>query len=83
MNYTVVWKATAKARLAEIWMAARDRTAIARAADEIDALLCDSPLDEGESRQEEFRVLFVKPLAVKYTVSEADRIVSIARVWTT
>jgi hypothetical protein len=81
MKYTVVWKQPAKRRLAEIWMGSVDRAAVARAADEIDARLASAPLTEGESREEEFRVLFVAPLAVKYGVSPADRLVSVARVW--
>jgi hypothetical protein len=80
MSYTVVWKEPAKARLAEIWMAATDRAAVTRAADEIDARLRDAPLDTGESREAEHRVAFIKPLVVEYAVSEADRLVSIAHV---
>jgi hypothetical protein len=80
MSYTVVWKAPAKARLAEIWMAAADRAAVTRAADAIDARLRTSPMDAGESREAEFRIAFIDPLVVEYSVSEPDRLVSIAHV---
>jgi hypothetical protein len=80
MNYTVIWKAPAKERLAEIWLAVSDRPAVSRAADEIDARLRKSPLDEGESREAEHRIAFVAPLAVEYSVSEADRLVSVVHV---
>jgi hypothetical protein len=80
MSYTVVWKGPAKARLAEIWMTATDRAAVTRAADEIDARLRHAPLNTGESREAEHRIAFVRPLLVEYTVSEADRLVSIAHV---
>jgi hypothetical protein len=78
MKYTVVWKRPAKRRLAEIWMGSADRAAVTRAADEIDARLASAPLAEGESREEEFRVLFMAPLAVKYSVSPADSSPSLA-----
>jgi hypothetical protein len=80
MNYTVVWKAPAKKRLAEIWLAAADRSAVSHAADEIDARLRRSPLDEGESREAEHRIAFIAPLAVEYSGSEPDRLVSVVHV---
>jgi hypothetical protein len=61
-------------------MAARDRAVVTKAADEIDLLLRESPLDAGESREGEHRIAFVKPLVVEYVVSEADRRVDIAHV---
>jgi hypothetical protein len=81
MSYTVVWKSRPKDRLAELWMAAADRSAITSAADDIDARLRIAPLSEGESREGAFRVLLVAPLGVKYRVFEQDRVVAIVREW--
>ena len=81
MTYTVVWRPRQKQRLAELWMAAPDRPAITAAADEIDRRLRIAPLDEGESREGAFRVIFIDPLAVKYRVFEDDFVVAIVRVW--
>jgi hypothetical protein len=81
MTFTVVWRPRQKQRLAEIWMAAPDRAAITTAADEIDRRLRMAPLDDGESREGAFRVLFIDPLAVKYRVFGDDRVVAIVRVW--
>jgi hypothetical protein len=81
MKFTVVWKAPAKVRLAEIWLAADDRAAVTRAANRLDELLKADPFAQGESREAEFRVAFEKPLAIKFAVSQSDLMVAIAEVW--
>lgn len=63
MKYRVDWSSSSESRLAEIWNNASDRGKIARAANEIDQLLADSPLEVGESRTQDMtRVLNVMPL---------------------
>jgi plasmid stabilization system protein ParE len=81
MNYTVVCKPDAEALLADIWMRAPDRAAVSRAAHAIEQLLGRAPHDQGESREEGFRVCFEPPLGVTYYVSEDDRRVEIIRIW--
>jgi plasmid stabilization system protein ParE len=81
MIFTVVWIPKAEAMLARIWNAAKDRAAVAEAADRIDALLKRDPLTVGESRSGSLRVLYSLPLAVHYEVSEMDRLVRVLRVW--
>lgn len=83
MTYTVVWRPTAERKLAEIWSSAPDRQAVAEAANAVDALLRSTPLEVGESRAEETRILVVRPLAVYYDVQEADRLVAVWAVWRT
>ena len=83
MNYTVIWRPLAEARLVELWSAASDREAVAAAADEIDARLHRAPQVEGESRWGATRILLTPPLAVYYDVSEPDRLVSVWAVWMT
>lgn len=81
MNWMVVWIRSAKLRLAELWIAAADRAEVTRAADAIDAMLRKDPLNVGESRQGERRVLIEPPLAVYYDVSIPDRRVFVRAVW--
>jgi hypothetical protein len=81
MSFTVVWKPRQKRHLAELWMAAADRAAVTTAADEIDRRLRAAPLEQGESREGRFRMLFVEPRGVKYRVFEQDRVVAVVRVW--
>ena len=80
MKYTVTWKPAAKDRLAEIWMAAPDRRAVASAANTIDRSLGDDPLRRGESRSGTCRILVVEPLAVVYDVHELDRLVKVLSI---
>jgi hypothetical protein len=81
MTYTVVWKATAEQQLARTWTDAADRNAVNAAAREIDGLLRSDPWTQGESRTRTIRVAFIHPLGVYFHVSEADRLVSVLRVW--
>jgi len=81
MSYTVLWKPAAQQELAQLWINAADRSALAAAADLIDALLKTDPQSQGESRHGDMRVLICPPLAVNYKVSEADRIVLVSDVW--
>jgi len=80
MSYTVTWKQSAADQLAEIWVSARNRHAVATAADRLDAALRVDPLVHGESRGGATRVVIVPPLAVVYEVLEADRLVEVLSV---
>jgi hypothetical protein len=81
MKYTVVWKKRALDRLAEMWLAASDKNDVTDAANQIDQLLAFEPWEHGESREKDVRVFFVPPLAVLYSISDADRLVEVLRVW--
>lgn len=80
MNYTVLWTRGAEEQLARIWMEAADRNAVRMAADTIEELLQNNPLEQGESRSGDVRVMFVEPLGVFFRVSERHRIVLVGRV---
>jgi len=82
MNSTVVWKPEAERNLAAIWNRSADRNAAARATPIIDQTLGTAPQDAGESREEGFRVLLVRPLGVMFEVSPDDRTVRVVAVWT-
>jgi plasmid stabilization system protein ParE len=81
LTYTVVWKPTAERKLADLWLKAIDRKAVAHAADMIDALLRSNPLQLGESRDEGVRILTISPISVYYEVNGGDRTVLVWAVW--
>jgi plasmid stabilization system protein ParE len=83
MKYTVVWKPAAERHLAEIWMRADDRDAVARAADELDAALARNADQQGESREDGVRVTFAAPLGINFEVNVADRQARVLAVWRT
>lgn len=76
MNFTVTWTPSAESDLAAVWLAAPDRTAVARAAHEIESHLRVAPLELGESRESSVnRIVFWPPLAVLFDVVLDDQIV--------
>ena len=81
MTYTVVWRAAAEEKLAAIWAEADDRRLATNAVNSIDSMLRADPLDAGESRVGNIRILMVPPLSVYYDVHEDDRLVAIWAVW--
>lgn len=80
MKYTVVWNRSADDSLVELWMNATDRNAVTQAVREIDAQLGQSPLEVGESREVDYRILCILPLVVAYRVSEDDRLATVVKV---
>src|SRR5580765_6320207 len=57
MSWKVVWKPEAERRLTSIWLSDRMRQRITDATHEIDAVLATDPLNAGESRDGNDRVL--------------------------
>ena len=80
MSFTVVWSRSAESRLAEIWLESSQRECVSNAANAIDQELRRSPQTVGESRSGEDRAAIIPPLAVNFTVEEADRIVRVLSV---
>ena len=81
MTFTVIWRPEAERTLARLWNGAPDRQAVTDAADTIDILLRTDPLEVGESRVVNTRILTVLPLSVYYDVHEDDRLVAVWAVW--
>jgi hypothetical protein len=81
MSFAVDWLPDAERELTEIWLKASDRDAVTNAANWIDERLRLDPEHEGESRPENRRVLFARPLAVVFRVSPPDRSVVVSHVW--
>jgi hypothetical protein len=81
MKYTVVWTLAALDELSVMWTLAADRAAVAAASNDVDRLLGHSPEVQGESRGENVRVMFVRPICVDFEVLEQDRTVRVLTVW--
>jgi hypothetical protein len=81
MSYSVEWIPTAEAMLTRIWLAARDRLNVGRAAHAIEARLRVDPSSLGESRVANVRVTFDAPLGVYFHVNDARRLVTVLRVY--
>jgi hypothetical protein len=81
MRFTVTFTASARDQLAAIWLSASDREQVASAAKEIDRALREAPLESGESRVVDIRIIIEAPLAVYADVRPGDRTVKVWRVW--
>jgi len=81
MTYTVVWRPSAERALTEIWTRADDRQTVTDAANAIDALLRATPLEVGESRVANIRILTVLPLSLYFDVHEEDLLMAVWAVW--
>lgn len=81
MRFTVLWEPHAEQRLTSIWLDSRQRWLITQAAAAIDGLLSENPKEQGESRDDATRVLFVLPLGVLFEPLDRDRIVRVLDVW--
>lgn len=81
MTYDVVWLPATEQELTAIWLGARDRQAVTEAANTIDERLRADAANEGESRSDDERVTFSRPLAVRYHLSPGTRTVQVLRVW--
>ena len=81
MTWTVVWKPSAERHLANLWLGASDRQAMANASNRIDWLLKHFPEVVGESRDHGRRILIESPLAVIYKIDPGDRMATVLAVW--
>jgi len=80
MKYTVTWRASAEQKLTQMWLEGRDREAINDATTQIEQILGTDPLNAGESRSGNYRVLVEDPLAVVFSVWPQDRLVKVVEV---
>ena len=80
MNYRVVWEDAALGQLDEIWKASPDKEGIQNTATRINTELTFNPLEAGESRSRDYRVLFKYPIVVWFRVLERLREVQVLHV---
>jgi plasmid stabilization system protein ParE len=81
VKYTVLWSPEAENRLAELWNSASDRKAVTDAANAMDRLLATNPHQLGGARPDGTCVSFMPPLGFLFNVVEADRTVSVLKIW--
>lgn len=81
MNYEVIWRPSAEAALANLWLNAPDQPAVTAAADRIDVLLAKDPLDQGESRTGNDRRMFEPPPGILFEVRQSQKKVIGLKVW--
>lgn len=81
MNYQVVWSVMAEQLLADLWLAANDRSAVAAASHHIDQILATSPNTTGVPDFDTVRVYRRDPLGVEFEVIDADLRVFVLSVW--
>lgn len=81
--FQIRWEESALEELTSAWLKGDStwRQAITEATHSIDQLLRSNPHQQGESRDNAERVLFVPPLGVNFEVDSQRRIVSIYHVW--
>ena len=80
-KYTVIWKPSTEARLAELWTNnPKIRDDITAASRTIDQALAWIPADVGISVSERARLIAIYPLAVLYLIHEMDRQVHVVNV---
>jgi hypothetical protein len=80
MNYTVVWRREAEAQLIALWLRAANKDAIVGYVDQIDRILARDPSEQGESRNENTRLAFFRPLCVRYQIDEAAKQVTVVAI---
>jgi hypothetical protein len=75
MKWTVLYRPSAQDHLAQIWLNSPERQTIADAADAIDGVLASNPVEAGESRDGNARIIIEPPLTVLYEVYSDDAVV--------
>ena len=78
---TVIWISQAIQELADIWVAAEDRSEITNAVRVIDIVLANDPHGAGESREDHRRVLLESPLGVSFRTDPDGRNVWVQAAW--
>lgn len=81
MKYTVIWRVVADDALAQIWIDSDDRAEVTTAAHMIDQALVRDPAEKGESREDDVRILFERPLGVMFSVDDNEHKVFVESVW--
>jgi len=79
---TLVWTETAINELAVLWMSAKsaDRSSITKACASAELRLVTDPANEGESRSDGLRIVFVTPLAITYHFDSTLDQITVVRV---
>lgn len=81
--FQVIWVQDALDELAAVWLRADTgvRRSITLAARQIDVNLARDPQAQGESREDQARILFAHPLVVTFDVDLGQSTVRVLHVW--
>jgi hypothetical protein len=82
VSWQVTWDVAALAELDEIWKSSLDKEGVQNTATRIDTELTFNPKFAGESRHDDYRVLFKFPLIVWFRVIERMHEVQVLHVRT-
>jgi plasmid stabilization system protein ParE len=81
VTYTVRWNRRSLETVATLWLEnPAQRAEISQAAESVDQRLASRPHDQGESRDEDERIMFAQPLVVIFTIDEAAELVRVVKV---
>ncbi|HEY1376740.1 MAG TPA: hypothetical protein VGF55_08090 [Gemmataceae bacterium] len=80
MTFSVIWRKQAREFVEGLWDRAANPNAVAAASDRINELLTRDPLNQGESRSGDYRLMFEGPLAAYFRVNAAGRRVIVLSV---
>jgi hypothetical protein len=80
MSFTVEWTDEALDGLAAVWTTSDDRRGVADASHRIEARLRSDPLNAGESRDDEDRLVFDPPLQATFRVFPDQQLVLVTAV---
>lgn len=81
MKFTVLWLPETEQELAAIWLKAWDKASITQAANRLDQMLALDPENQGESRDQDRRILLEHPLGIIFRVEKDNRLVYVLTVW--
>lgn len=79
-QFTVDWDADAERELADIWIGASDRKAVAQAQARIDRLLARDPIGNGRLLSEGLWQIVDPPLTVSYSIDDVAKAVQVSWV---
>jgi hypothetical protein len=83
VKYIVEWTDDAVREYQAIQRVAADKGVVYRAAEAIDEQLQEDAETKGESREEDLRILWVKPVGVLFRPNEEKRKVFVVAFWRT
>ncbi len=80
MRYSVYWGHKAEVGFMTSMLRAVDKPALWKVAHAINNMLADHPSTASESREVDWRILFVRPYSVLYSVDEMSRTVHVEQI---
>ncbi len=81
MRYTVIWADSTRAELAKMWLDAKNKQAVTKAADEIDDLLATQSHEAALKFPQQPQLMSRDGLAVIYEIHPDDCLVKVMGIW--